>query len=181
MPKIVIIIFILAISIFANASHYESEEEDYFADLRASYELAEKKDFENAEDENFTFMQRTGTMLLNFYPALGLGLGGLGSFIIMGDIVGGFIQLGLVGGGFVLLLLNQGVFACYENCGNAVQFSIGAIMFLSGSIYGFVRSLTYDKPKTQNAAHRKNDGFNMAILPTEQGDLKAYLFYNKAF
>ena len=153
-----------------------------FADTTADSETNESTEYENFMSENSKKIEKENSELkklaafyLNIFP-FPLGLG---SFIIMGDITGGIIQLALNGTGLTLMQLNKGVATCYENCGSVAVFSVGAIMFLSGSIYGMIRPFYYDKP--QNTVSTKTGGFNAVILPNERSDFKVYLFYNKAF
>ena len=164
MHKTILIVIILSSSIFAELDTKDDE-----------YEIFMSENIEKYEEEKLQF-KRLAAMWLNSFPIPI----GLGSFFVLGDIKGGSIQLTLTCTGFTLMLLNQGIASCYEeNCGNAVVFSAGAVMALSGFVYGIIRPFYYDKP--EKIANSKSDRFNMAILPSEQGDLKVYLFYSKVF
>ena len=167
MYKIVLIIIIFTSSTFADKNETAIED--------SNSELAEMEGtIKNYEKEKLQ-LKKMAAMYLNTFP-IPLGLG---SFFIMGDIKGGIIQLVLVSGGITLVNLNEGIATCYEDCGNALVFSVGAIMMISGVIYGVVRPFYYDNAK--NTIDNRNNGFNVAILPDKQGNFKAYLFYNKAF
>jgi uncharacterized membrane protein len=167
MYKIALIIIIFASSIFAEMDVTVIED--------SNSELAEMDETVKNYEKEILQLKKTSAMYLNIFL---FPLGGLGSFFIMGDIKGGIIQLVLVSGGITLMKLNEGIATCYEDCGSVLVFSVGAIMMISGFIYGIVRPFYYDNAKNTTD---KNNGFNMAILPDKQGHFKAYLFYNKAF
>ena len=133
-----------------------------FAELDTKNDEYETSISENVE--KYGEEKLIAAMLLNVFP----GPIGSGSFFVLGDIKGGIIQLTLTCTG-ALMVLNQN---------NAVV-SAGVVMVLSSYAYGIIRPFYYDKP--EKAANSKSDRFNMAILPSEQGDLKAYLFYSKVF
>jgi len=92
---------------------------------------------------------------------------GLGSFVIMDDMTGAVTQWALLGSGISLFAYNfQGI---------NPPFILGILLIHGSIMYGIIRPYTY------NAASTRNSGFNMAILPNKDGDLKTYLSYNMAF
>lgn len=99
---------------------------------------------------------------------------GLGSLVIMNDMTGALIQWALLGSGISLFAYNL------ITCGQGLEClntpAISGILLIGGSmVFGAIRPFAY------NAASTKNSGFNIAILPNKQSDLKTYLFYNIAF
>jgi hypothetical protein len=56
---------------------------------------------------------------------------------------------------------------------------MGVAMLAANFVYNIFRSATYGKHK--DVAYRKYGDFNMAILPSGNGNFNAFLMYNKAF
>jgi len=117
---------------------------------------------------NFTTKQRLATWLLNACT-----INGLGSLVVMGDVLGASVHFGsgvvsVVGG--IL-----GVYGGYEEAGAALLAS--ALFF--GFIWNIYRSASYDRP--QSVANVKYEGFNFSVLPNRRGELMLYVFYSKGF
>ena len=128
----------------------------------------------NIEYENFTVGERVLASALNMFSFYGLG-----SLIIMKDIEGAAVQLALAGSGVLLIAYN--IITCdrFIHCGEDISFIAGFTLVSSSFIWSIFRPFYYNKP--QNTTSNQNTGFNMAILPSKQGDLKTYLFYNVTF
>jgi hypothetical protein len=130
--------------------------------------------------ENFSTVRRFGTWAVN------LTLNGLGSWLLMGDVRGGFVHFGLGVASVVSMALadkeNRKRDCFSSDCDNNNTYDPFIVIFLgSGGVWNIYRSITYDKPKLENEYISKYGGFNMAVLPSKQSGLKAYLMYNKIF
>jgi hypothetical protein len=143
----------------------------------AAYEPPKKGD----DYENFTTGRRWGTWALNAFT-----ISGLGSWTLMGDVLGGFVHLGLDIA--AILTISEEEVCSGEgyyygpSCSYEPDYAYFTIFFLSGAAWNIYRSITYDKPKPKNAALSKYGNFNMAVLPTKNGNGMAYwLMYNKNF
>jgi hypothetical protein len=140
-----------------------------------TFAMADEPVSEKQVYENFSGGQRAGTIFLNLLP-------GVGSIAIMDDWMGAYTQWGLIAGMFT-------VGSSVEYAHHNPRFErdgggVGAIYgyLIGASIWNIARSVTYDKPnKSKNAAYSKYGDFNMAILPSGNGDFNAFLMYNKAF
>ena len=144
-----------------------------FADTVNASENSENDVNEKDEYKNFSFLERTGTGLLNIIP-------GLGSLVIMGDVTGAAIQWAIFGGGTTLTLMYCSIETTkMEPCPGDFGILLVFLSYYASFKYSLSRCQSYDKP--QKAAFSKTDGFNAAILPSDHGNFKAYLLYNKAF
>jgi len=118
--------------------------------------------------QDFTLGQRAGTWGLNFL------IPGLGSFVIMSDHVGGWIQV--VGGAifFSTALLSFS---------HSIEWEYVSVCVLFGNnIYNIIRSSTYKKPASKTSAINDHpQGFNFAVLPDKEGNLKTYAVYSLSF
>jgi len=132
--------------------------------------------------ENFTTGQRWGTWALNAFA-----LSGLGSWLIMSDVLGGFVHLGLDVAAVAALLGSEhevcedygsGIYR-YSECNKEYDFTWFAVFYISGGIWNIYRSASYDKPKS--VAYSKYGNINMAILPDKHGYFMPAVIYNKTF
>jgi hypothetical protein len=126
------------------------------------------------EYENFTNMQRIAASFLNYIP-------GLGFLVIMDDMTGAVVQWTLVGVGILYGAYNMNYNDDCPGMGCLGVAMVSGMLIGIGMYWGALRPLFYDKPKPNNIAYLKSDGFNVAILPYKQNSFKAYLLYNKAF
>jgi len=110
---------------------------------------------------------------------------GLGSYVIMRDVIGGVIQDVLWIGGVIMILNGfERDETLYERKGEVdynetAFYYIGIGASISGFIFNIVRSATYDKPGS--VAYHSKDGFNVTVLPNRHGKLMPYFLYSKAF
>ena len=119
-----------------------------------------------ATPQNFTMGERVGTFFLN---AL---IPGLGSFVIMGDVIGGVTQCVLLGGGTGLLI--GGIVR-----DDPVLGVPGVILIVSYPIFNIVRSIVHDKPL--DVASLNDFGFNIAMLPDKNGEFLTHVSFSKRF
>jgi formylglycine-generating enzyme required for sulfatase activity len=119
---------------------------------------------------DFSLGERWGTW---FFNALLPGWG-LGSHIIMQDAAGGITQSVLTGGGILFIVLGVSADA-------PVMSVIGLLSISTSGVYSIVRSATYHKKMPQNAASLETPGLQWAILPDQNGDVKAYMAYTMEF
>ena len=132
--------------------------------------------------ENFTTGQRWGTWALNAFT-----ISGLGSWLIMSDVLGGFVHLGLDVAAVVALLSSENEvcdtrgygYYSYEECQVEYDATLFAVLYISGGIWNIYRSASYDKPKS--VAQSKYGNINMALLPGKHGNFMPALIYNKSF
>jgi hypothetical protein len=131
--------------------------------------------------ENFTNGQRWGTWALN-----ALTLNGLGSWAIMGDVLGGFVHLGF-GLAAVVSLIGSATPDCsngygyyYEDCPTTYDDTWFTIFYVSGACWNIFRSVTYNKP-TKRMAYNKYGDINLAVLPNRHGNWNTFVMYNKTF
>jgi len=132
--------------------------------------------------ENFTTGQRWGTWALNAFA-----LSGLGSWLIMSDVLGGFVHLGLDAAAVVAFLSSESescdnrysYYGSYEECTTEYDLTLFAVFYGAGAIWNIYRSASYDKPKP--VAYSKYGYLNMAVLPNKRGHLMPALVYNKTF
>ena len=135
--------------------------------------------------ENFSAGRRFGTWALNAFT-----INGLGSWMLMGDVVGGFVHLGF-GVASVVALWSSLESISYTSCYNdgSCQYHENRetwgdtwlpIIWVSGAIWNIYRSAAYDKPHPKTA-HSGNSGFNLAVLPNRHGHLMPAVTYNKTF
>jgi len=132
--------------------------------------------------ENFTTGQRWGTWALNAFT-----LSGLGSWLIMSDVLGGFVHLGLDVAAVAAFLGSEhetcedygGYYTIYSECRKEYDLTWFAVFYISGGIWNIYRSASYDKPK--KVAYSKYGYINMAILPDKHGNFMPAVIYNKMF
>jgi hypothetical protein len=110
--------------------------------------------------KNFTRGQRWRTFGLNLIAP------GVGSITIMRDWTGAITQWVLVGGGIALILSDS---------------ELGSLMLDVDLWYVFFRSMFYNKKMPKNTASLETTGFRWAVLPDENGEVKAYLAYRVEF
>jgi hypothetical protein len=128
---------------------------------------------------DFTTGQRWGTGALNtFIP-------GLGSYVIMRDIMGGSIHLGLmaVGGVFMYIGATDVHFTVDKQ-----EYSLklpgliaGSAFLLGGTVYNITRSALYQKPHPKTASLVDPASWNIALIPGENGIRMAYISYTVRF
>jgi hypothetical protein len=158
------------------------QETKYTADFDTEYTLSP-----TAHYTYYKFWEREWTALLN------IPLPGVGSLVIMQDGWGAVTQLVLGGSGIALMFngfdtheetmddyyYNDGGYTYTYAEPNAL-FWTGAAMYLSSMIYNCVRSVTYVK-KPANTASLETTGLQWAVLPDQNGEVKAYLAYRVEF
>jgi len=131
--------------------------------------------------KNFSFGQRIGTWALNAFT-----LPGLGSCLIMHDILGGTIQLvaggagtGLTIAGGVLIAGKTFNFVFTDQWGKEGSFRDslapyilmivgGGVLYLGNFIFNIARSAAYDRPRPKTALGDLS-AWSVAVLPGENG------------
>ncbi|GBU23964.1 hypothetical protein R83H12_00584 [Fibrobacteria bacterium R8-3-H12] len=129
--------------------------------------------------KNFTTGRRWGTWALNAFT-----ISGLGSWLIMGDVVGGFVHLGLDVAAVISFYASEtedcssGYY--YSSCTTEYDPTLFAIFYISGAVWNIYRSASYDKPKSHTSLLDPSN-FNFAVLPNRRGNLMPAVLYNKTF
>jgi hypothetical protein len=135
--------------------------------------------------KNFTNGERWGTVGLNLLAP------GVGSIVIMDDWIGAIPQWVLVGGGIALMLSNNVGETTYrtDSYGDRVIDSYdlngwwwtGFFMVAGDVLYALYRPALYSKKMPTKTASLEPTGFRWAVLPDENGEVKAYLAYRVEF
>jgi TolB-like protein len=128
---------------------------------------------------DFTTDQRWGTGVLNtFIP-------GLGSYVIMRDVMGGSIHLGLmaIGGIFMYIGATDVHFTV-----NKQKYSLklpgliaGSAFLLGGTVYNITRTAFYHKPYPKTASLVDPASWNIAIIPGKNGIEMLHLSWTVRF
>jgi TolB-like protein len=149
--------------------------------------------------EDFHMGQRWGTWALNNFV-----FPGLGSYVIMQDVVGGTVLLitsalgiGLFIGGYVNILDSVGYETVYDDYGyssnepyidsekastGAIYIALGGSIMLFDFIYNIVRSSSYSKPRPRMASLIDPAAWSVAALPGKDGAIdKVQLAYTMHF
>ena len=139
---------------------------------------------------NFSGGQRIGTWALNNFV-----FPGLGSFLIMHDVLGGAIHLVLGGAGMgltitgtVLIFRHVYGFVVTDQWGAEGTFRksfntyvamiiTGGVMTLGDFIFNIVRSAAYNKPRPKTASVIDPNAWSVAVLPGENGAGQVQLAY----
>ncbi|MDR0307998.1 MAG: CsgG/HfaB family protein [Chitinispirillales bacterium] len=135
--------------------------------------------------KDFTGIQRWGTFGLNWL------IPGVGSFTIMKDNVGGWIQAVSALSGYIMMFNGFDTYEeqrygyygtsyteTYTEPNGWLWTGYGLLLFNFG--FNIYRSASYHKPVPKSASSC-TDGFNFAVLPNQNGDLKAKMQYNLSF
>jgi cell division protein FtsL len=146
--------------------------------------LAFEKEKFALEKQNFGKGQRIGTWALN-----ALTINGLGSWLIMGDVLGGFVHLGFGVGTIAFLVAylesrdDQYCYSfnnCYYRNYNENYLYTAYIFYLTGAAWNIYRSASYDRPNKQALLDIRN--FHLAAVPRRNGtSLSPGLFYSVKF
>ena len=147
---------------------------------------------------NFSTGDRLATWALNYFV-----LPGLGSYVIMQDVVGGTVQLlvGGIGTGLgiaTIVIFYRAYFQVIDNMDSS-SFSSGdrdptkplydaldkclglliasAVLGTANGIFNIVRSATYDKPQPKVGSLADPNAWSIAILPGKDGIEQVQLAY----
>ncbi|MCL2281880.1 MAG: CsgG/HfaB family protein [Fibromonadales bacterium] len=134
---------------------------------------SKKKAKNDEEGDNFTTGERWKTFGFNIL------LPGAGYIAVMDDWTGAIVSWSLVAAG---ALIGHPLFGGeFGSKMESILAGMGIGHLVGAGIWNIIRSSTYDKPSSKNAAYNAFDGFNMAVLPSKHGSFNAYFMYNKAF
>jgi hypothetical protein len=107
---------------------------------------------------------------------------GLGFYVIMDDLASAVTIFGLYGVGITAFIYYDKFYEGEKTGANVFKFTMFTSVILIPAITcNIVCPFTEYKSKSENSSYHKNEGLNMAILPNNHGNFKAYLLYNKAF
>jgi TolB-like protein len=128
---------------------------------------------------DFTTGQRWGTGALNtFIP-------GLGSYVIMRDIMGGSIHLGLMAVGGVCMYIGatdvRVTMKKQEYSLKLTGLIAGSAFLLGGTVYNITRTSFYHKPYPKTASLVDPASWNIALIPGENGVEMVYLSWTARF
>jgi TolB-like protein len=128
---------------------------------------------------DFTTGQRWGTGALNtFIP-------GLGSYVIMRDILGGSIHLGLIAIGGVCMYIGATdvhiTLSKQEYSLKLAGLIAGSAFLLGGTVYNITRSAFYHKPYPKTASLVDPASWNIALIPGKNGIETVYLSWTMWF
>jgi len=134
--------------------------------------------------ENFTRGERFGTFGLNLLP-------GVGSIVIMQDWWGAAAQWVLFGSGIALTFNGIDMYDTTYYSGIYMMtetriklnglFWPGIALLTGNAVYNGFRSATYRKKAAKNTASLENAGFNIAVLPDKDGNIRGCVVYSMEF
>jgi TolB-like protein len=128
---------------------------------------------------DFTTGQRWGTGALNtFIP-------GLGSYVIMRDIMGGSIHLGLMAVGGVFMYIGATdvhiTLSKQEYSLKLAGLIAGSAFLLGGTVYNITRTAFYHKPYPKTASLVDPASWNIALIPGTHGIETVYVSWTVRF
>jgi len=154
--------------------------------------------------KNFTTAERWGTWALNYFV-----LPGLGSYMIMQDVVGGTIQMAMggvetgLGIAAIVIFYNayfeflnsvndddnssytrnndtaEPLWSAFEKCLGLLIAS--AVLATSNTIFNIVRSATYDRPQPKVGSLADPNAWSLVVLPGANGVEQVRLAYTLRF
>jgi len=176
--------------VFTAGVAYAQKDQDESLQDESSVQSEEVSESPAPEYKNFKKGQRIGTWALNAFV-----FPGLGSFVVMHDVLGGSIQLALGGAGLglsiagvVLIFRDTFNYAFKDQWGEEGSLRkkfnasiglivVGGVAFTGNFVFNIIRSAKYDRPQPKIGSLADINAWSLAVLPGESGVGQVQLAY----